>query len=39
VPFPDEILGEIQRVAHETPQIVDDPAKVWLQRMDDVVNK
>jgi 2-oxoglutarate ferredoxin oxidoreductase subunit alpha len=39
VPFPDEILGEIQRVAHETPQIVDDPARVWLQRMDDVVKK
>ena len=39
VPFPDEILGEIQRVARETPQIVDDPAKVWLKRMDAVVNK
>jgi 2-oxoglutarate ferredoxin oxidoreductase subunit alpha len=39
VPFPDEILGEIQRVAHETPQIVDDPARVWLQRMDAVVKK
>ena len=39
VPFPDEILGEIERVARETPKIVDDPAKVWLQRMDAVVNK
>ena len=39
VPFPDEILGEIQRVARETPRIVDDPARVWLQRMDAVVNK
>jgi 2-oxoglutarate/2-oxoacid ferredoxin oxidoreductase subunit alpha len=39
VPFPDEILDEIQRVARETPQIVDDPAKVWLKRMDSVVNK
>ncbi len=39
VPFPDEILGEIQRVAKETPKIVDDPAKVWLQRMDAVMNK
>jgi len=37
VPFPDEILGEIQRVARETPKIVDDPAKAWLKRMDDVV--
>ncbi len=33
VPFPDEILGEIQRLARATPKIVDDPAKVWLQRM------
>jgi 2-oxoglutarate/2-oxoacid ferredoxin oxidoreductase subunit alpha len=39
VPFPDEILGEIQRVAKETPKIVDDPAKVWLRRMDAVVKK
>ena len=39
VPFPDEILAEIQRVARETPEMVDDPAKVWLQRMDDVVKK
>jgi 2-oxoglutarate/2-oxoacid ferredoxin oxidoreductase subunit alpha len=37
VPFPDEILGEIQRVARETPKLVDDPAKVWLKRMDAVV--
>ena len=39
VPFPDEILSEIQRVAKETPKIVDDPAKVWLKRMDAVVKK
>jgi len=37
VPFPDEILGEIQRVARETPKIVEDPAKAWLKRMDAVV--
>ncbi|MGB8213534.1 MAG: 3-methyl-2-oxobutanoate dehydrogenase subunit VorB [Anaerolineales bacterium] len=37
VPFPDEILAEIQRVARETPPIVADPAKAWLQRMDAVV--
>jgi 2-oxoglutarate ferredoxin oxidoreductase subunit alpha len=36
VPFPDEILGEIQRVARKTPKIVDDPAKVWLKRMEAV---
>jgi 2-oxoglutarate ferredoxin oxidoreductase subunit alpha len=39
VPFPDEILGEIQRVDRENPEIVDDPAKVWLKRMDAVVNE
>jgi 2-oxoglutarate ferredoxin oxidoreductase subunit alpha len=39
VPFPDEILSEIQRVAWETPKMVDDPAKVWLQRMDAVMRK
>ena len=39
VPFPDEILGEIERVARETPAIVDDPAKVWLKRMDAVMAK
>jgi 2-oxoglutarate/2-oxoacid ferredoxin oxidoreductase subunit alpha len=39
VPFPDEILGEIQRLARETPRIVEDPAKDWLKRMDAVVKK
>jgi 2-oxoglutarate ferredoxin oxidoreductase subunit alpha len=33
IPFPDEILGEIQRLAKETPKVVDDPARVWLKRM------
>ncbi len=33
IPFPDEILGEIRRLAKETPKVVDDPAKVWLKRM------
>jgi 2-oxoglutarate ferredoxin oxidoreductase subunit alpha len=33
IPFPDEILSEIQRLAQETPKVVDDPAKVWLKRM------
>ena len=32
VPFPDEILSEIQRLAKETPTLTDDPAKAWLQR-------
>ena len=39
VPFPDEILAEIQRVARETPKMVADPAKVWLKRMDAVMDK
>jgi 2-oxoglutarate/2-oxoacid ferredoxin oxidoreductase subunit alpha len=39
VPFPDEILGEIQRVARETPKIVDDPARAWLKRMEIMLNK
>jgi len=33
VPFPDEILSEIQRLAKETPTLVDNPAKKWLARM------
>ena len=39
VPFPDEILSEIKRVANETPQLEADPAGVWLQRMDSLVRK
>jgi 2-oxoglutarate ferredoxin oxidoreductase subunit alpha len=34
VPFPDEILAEIQRVARQTPTLVDDPARVWMKRME-----
>jgi 2-oxoglutarate ferredoxin oxidoreductase subunit alpha len=37
VPFPDEILGEIQRVFKKTPKLVDDPAAVWLKRMNDSI--
>jgi 2-oxoglutarate ferredoxin oxidoreductase subunit alpha len=37
IPFPDEILNEIQSLAKETPKVVDDPAKVWLKRMNTVV--
>ncbi len=39
VPFPDEILAEIQRVSRKTPKMVDDPAKAWLHRMTDVVKE
>jgi len=34
VPFPDEILSEIQRVSKKTPKLVDDPAKAWMKRLD-----
>ncbi len=34
VPFPDEILAEIQRLSRETPPVEDDPAKTWLKRID-----
>jgi 2-oxoglutarate ferredoxin oxidoreductase subunit alpha len=33
VPFPDEILAEIQRVAKSKSKIVDNPVKAWMQRM------
>jgi 2-oxoglutarate/2-oxoacid ferredoxin oxidoreductase subunit alpha len=33
VPFPDEIMSEILRLAKETPTLTDDPAKAWLGRM------
>jgi 2-oxoglutarate ferredoxin oxidoreductase subunit alpha len=38
VPFPDEILDEIHRVAHEPldPQV--DPRQAWLQRLKAMVN-
>jgi len=39
VPFPDEILGEIQRVARKKPGFVDDPARAWLKRMETVVKE
>jgi 2-oxoglutarate/2-oxoacid ferredoxin oxidoreductase subunit alpha len=34
VPFPDEILGEIQRISTTELKIVDHPAELWLQRME-----
>ena len=34
VPFPDEILGEIRRVARETPPTGGDPRMRWAQRVD-----
>lgn len=38
VPFPDEILGEIRRVAHEPLALGVDPLEGWLQRLKTVVN-
>jgi 2-oxoglutarate ferredoxin oxidoreductase subunit alpha len=37
VPFPDEILAEIERVAKEVPKVEDDPVQVWLKRMNEIV--
>ncbi len=37
VPFPDEILNEIVRLAEKTPNIADDPAQVWLKRVNSLV--
>ena len=38
VPFPDEILAEIRRVAHEPLTPGADPREGWLQRLKTVVN-
>jgi 2-oxoglutarate ferredoxin oxidoreductase subunit alpha len=38
VPFPDEILGEIRRVAHEPPSLGVDPRKAWVQRLKSTLN-
>lgn len=37
VPFPDEILGEIRRLAGEQSPIGGDPRKRWMQRLKDGV--
>jgi 2-oxoglutarate ferredoxin oxidoreductase subunit alpha len=33
VPFPDEILAEIQSLQKEPPRVTDDPLKAWMKRM------
>ena len=38
VPFQDEILGEIQRIANERPAIGVDPRLAWLKRMREILN-
>ena len=37
VPFPDEILGEIRRLAHEPKSPNGDPRQRWMQRLKDGV--
>jgi 2-oxoglutarate ferredoxin oxidoreductase subunit alpha len=37
VPYPDEILGEIRRLAHEPKSPDGDPRKRWMQRLKDGV--
>ncbi len=38
VPFPDEILTEIQRLAKEKPGLDADPRAVWIQHMKEILN-
>ena len=38
VPFPDEILDEIRRVAHEPISLDEDPRDGWLQRLKEITN-
>ena len=37
VPFPDEILGEIQRISHEPLTVTDDPRQGWMKRFASIV--
>jgi hypothetical protein len=37
VPFPDEILSEIQRIATTELQIVSDPRHAWYERMVEIL--
>lgn len=37
VPFPDEILGEIQRIARDPMPLNGDPRKAWMQRMHKII--
>jgi 2-oxoglutarate ferredoxin oxidoreductase subunit alpha len=38
VPFPDEILSEIQRIHRETPSIQNDPRQAWMERLRTLLN-
>jgi 2-oxoglutarate ferredoxin oxidoreductase subunit alpha len=37
VPFPDEVLGEIQRIARGPFSLNGDPRKTWLSRMKTII--
>jgi 2-oxoglutarate ferredoxin oxidoreductase subunit alpha len=38
VPFPDEILTEIQRMVHEPLTVDGDPRPAWIKRMKSIIN-
>jgi 2-oxoglutarate/2-oxoacid ferredoxin oxidoreductase subunit alpha len=38
VPFPDEILGEIHKLARQTPALGCDPRQDWIKQMKDLLN-
>jgi 2-oxoglutarate ferredoxin oxidoreductase subunit alpha len=38
VPFQDEILEEIQRIAKDPPELGVDPRQVWIHHMKDILN-
>jgi len=38
VPFPDEILGEIHKLAKKTPPVGCDPRQEWIKQMKDMLN-
>jgi hypothetical protein len=37
VPFPDEIMSEIQRISTTELHIVSDPRHAWYERMTEIV--
>lgn len=39
VPFPDEILGEIQRIHRDGPTLSADPRLAWMARLQNVLDK
>jgi len=37
IPFPEEILDEIERIAKGTKPLTDHPRNIWLDRMDSII--